>query len=291
MHAPVRAKPVTLFGRLWREPLVHFLLIGMLLFVLYGAFGRDSGDREIRIDDNVVAALTAQFQTTWQRPPTAGEMNALVDSYVHDEIFYREGVALGLDRDDPTIKRRVAQKFTTIAEESGPARPPTDSELQRWLSGHADHYADPALVTFDQIAFESAGSGASETAAVESARRALAAGADPQTLGNGRMQLPHFELYPIDLVQRDFGGDFAKAVLSVPAGRWEGPVPSGFGVHLVRVEKVVPGRLPKLDEVRTTVARDYEEDRRKRSADAAYQKLRKDYRIEYSGAWKPAQAQ
>ena len=282
MHAPVRDKRVNLIARLRREPLVHFLLIGLLLFVLYGALGRNSDDREIRIDDNVLAALTTQFQATMQRPPTASEMNALVESYVHDEIFYREGVALGLDRDDPTIKRRVSQKFATIAEESEPAKPPSDGELQRWLDEHAQRYIEPSLVTFDQVMFDF-GSGN-----IEFARKALAAGADPQTLGTGRMLLPHFELYPLDLVERDFGSDFAKALQSVPIRRWEGPIRSGYGMHLVRVGKVVPGRVPKLDEVRKAVARDYEEDRRRLSSAAAYRKLQQDYRVEYSGAWKPA---
>lgn len=282
MNAPVRDQPVKLIDRLRREPLIHFLLIGLLLFVLYGALGRGRDDREIRIDDNVLAALTTQFQTTWQRPPTASEMNALVDSYIRDEIFYREGVALGLDRDDPTIKRRVSQKFMTIAEESEPANPPSDAELGQWLKANAARYAEPSLVTFDHVMF------ASGAADVESARKALAAGADPQTLGTGRMLLPHFELYPLDLVERDFGGGFAKSLLSLPTGRWEGPIRSGYGLHLVRVEKVVPGQLPKLDEVRKSVSRDYEEDRRERSSAIAYRKLQQDYRVEYSGAWKPA---
>lgn len=288
MHAPVRVASATLRERIWREPLVHFLLIGALLFVLYGTFGSRNGDRDIRIDDNVVAALSGQFQATWQRPPTANEMKALVDSYVHDEIFYREGLTLGLDRDDTTIKRRVSQKFATIAEESQPASPPSDAQLQRWLNEHAQLYADPALVTFDQIAFESA-PGIAGTASVESARKALAAGADPQTLGNGHMLLPHYELYPLDLLQRDFGGNFAKALLSVRKGTWAGPIRSGYGSHLVRVDNVVPGKVPKLDDVRTAVARDFEQDRRTRSSDAAYGKLRKNYRVEYRGAWKPGQ--
>ena len=284
MHAP-RAEPVSLLGRLRREPLVHFLLIGLLLFVLYGALGSRSEDRDIRVDDNVVATLLAQFQRTWQRPPTDAEMRTLVDSYVREEIFYREGLALGLDRDDPTIKRRVSQKFATIAEESDFAKPPSDEDLQRWLDNHPDRYADPALVTFDQVRFEPGSSN------VEAVRKALAAGADPQTLGTGRMLLPHFELYPIDLVERDFGGGFAKALAGLRIGNWEGPIRSGYGLHLVRVEKISPGKLPKLDDVRMAVARDYEEDRRIRSAGAAYRKLRQNYRVEYSGAWKPAQGQ
>ena len=287
MHAPVRVERVTLLQRLIREPLVHFLLIGLLLFALYDAAGDSGGsNRDIRIDDHVAASLYAQFRNTWQRPPTPAEMNALVDSYVREQIFYREGVALKLDRDDPTITRRISQKFTTIAEESGAAGPATETELQRWLNRHADRYADPPLVTFDQIAFEQT-TKENEERALNGAREALAEGADPRTLGSDRMLLPHYELYPVDLVQRDFGSDFAKALMSVRRGAWEGPLASGYGQHLVRVEKVIPGRLPKLDEVRTAVARDYEEQRRRKSVDETYRKLLQHYRIEYSGTWKP----
>lgn len=272
--------------RLGRDPLTHFLLIGLLLFALYGAAG-GGGDRSaIRIDDNVVRALHAEFRNTWQREPSPEEMKALVGAYVRDEIFYREGVAMGLDRDDPTIKRRVSQKFATIAEESEAAATPSDADLARWLTQHAARYASPSLVTFDQIAFEAARYDV-DAADVRAARAALAAGADPKTLGGGRMLLPHFELYPIDLVQREFGPDFARALLSVRRGRWEGPVRSGYGLHLVRVEQVVPGQVPKLDEVRASVARDYELDRRARSLAAAYAKLGKKYKVEYPSAWTP----
>jgi hypothetical protein len=264
------------------------LLIGLLLFALYGLVVGGNADRGIRVDDNVASSLYAQFSKTWQRPPTADEMNALVESYVRDEIFYREGVELGLDRDDPTIKRRVAQKFSTIAEESEPGSVPTDAELDAWMKRHPDRYAKPALVTFDQIAFERSADG---LATLDSARKALAAGADPQTLGEGRLLLPHFELYPIDLVQRDFGPEFARAIEEIRPGRWEGPVQSGYGVHLVRVEKLVGGSAPKLADVRAAVSRDFEQDRRTRSLEAAYRNLRESYRVEYSGKWKPAQSQ
>lgn len=287
MHAP-RAEPVTLLGRIRREPLVHFLLIGLLLFVLYGALGGGRDDRVVLVNDNIVTTLNAQFQRTWHRPPTDAELKALVDSYIRDEIFYREGLALGLDRDDPTIKRRVSQKFATIAEESEAAKPPGEADLQRWLDEHAGRYAEPALITFDQIAFEPTSSSDSETDTIRTAREALAAGADPETLGQGRMLLPHFELYPIDVVQREFGEAFAKSLLSARAGSWEGPIRSGYGYHLVRVGKIIPGKSPTLDDVRAAVARDYEQDRRTRSAAAAYRELRQNYRVDYSGAWKPA---
>jgi parvulin-like peptidyl-prolyl isomerase len=105
------------------------------------------------------------------------------------------------------------------------------------------------------------------------------------------MLLPHFELYPVDLVQREFGPEFARAIAVVRPGEWQGPVKSGYGVHLVRVEKVVAGSAPKLSDVRATVARDYEQDRRTRSLDAAYRELRQGYRVEYSGKWTPTRPQ
>jgi parvulin-like peptidyl-prolyl isomerase len=105
------------------------------------------------------------------------------------------------------------------------------------------------------------------------------------------MLLPHFELYPLDLVERDFGPDFTRALPSLRRGVWEGPVKSGYGVHLVRVTGVVPGRAPKLADVRGAVSRDYEQNRRTRSLDAVYRKLRQDYRVEYTGSWKRAQSE
>ena len=259
----------------------------LISVVLYGAVRGGGGDRDIRIDDNVAASLYAQFNKTWQRPPTGQEMDALVDSYVRDEIFYREGVSLGLDKDDPTIKRRVAQKYSTIAEETDPGGAPGDAELQRWMLQHQARYAQPALVTFDQIAFAGTSDG---LAKLGRARQALASGADPATLGDDRMLLPHFDVYPLDLVERDFGPDFARALPGLRRGKWEGPVKSGFGVHLVRLTDLVPGRAPRLADVRGAVARDYEQDRWTRSLDAAYRRLRGSYRVEYSGKWKPAQS-
>lgn len=273
-----------MFLRLSREPLVHFLLIGLLLFALYAMLGGSGADRNIRVDDKVVVGLTAQFQATWQRPPTADELNALVESHIREEIFYREGIALGLDRDDPTIKRRVRQKFETVAEESGAAAPPTDAELDAWLRDHADRYADPALISFEQVTIDPARHGGSIDAALQLVRKALAAGAEPADISASRMLPSRFDLFPLDLVERDFGADFAKGLLGRRSGQWEGPVRSGYGIHLVRIEKLEPGRLPPLEEVRTAVARDFEADRRTNAADAYFRQIKDNYRIELTAA-------
>jgi hypothetical protein len=277
-------------ARLSREPLVHFLLLGLLLFLLYAVLGGSGGDRSIRVDDKVVAGLTAQFERTWQRPPNAAELNGLIESYVREEIFYQEGIALGLDRDDQMIKRRVRQKFETIAEESEAATPPTGAELNAWLRDHADRYADPALITFEQVMVEPSRHVGSIEAALQSARMALAEGAEPAEVSASRMLPSRFDLFPLDLVERDLGADFAKRLPSLRSGQWEGPVRSGYGIHLVRIEKLIPGRVPPLDNVRQAVARDFEAARRIKAADGYFRRIRDDYRIELTAALPATQA-
>lgn len=278
-------------GALAKEPLVHFFLIGMLLFAGYAVVGGPSDERSIRVDDQVVAALSKQFEATWQRPPTAVELRALVDSHVREEIFYREGIALGLDRDDPTIRRRVRQKFEVLAEENESAAPPTEAELGAWLTARPDRYAEPALITFEQILLDPAQHGNSTNAALQSARRKLAAGTAAADINASRMLPARFDLVPLDLIERDLGRDFARSLSGLRPGHWEGPVRSGFGIHLARVEKLIPGRVPPLDEVRKAVARDFEADRRTKAADATLRRLKDDYRIELTAALPAAGAE
>jgi hypothetical protein len=275
-----------MFKRLAREPLVHFLLLGLLLFLLYELVGGSGGDRTIRVDDKVVAALTAQFTRTWQRPPTPDELRGMVDSYVRDEIFYREGMAVGLDRDDPLIKRQVRQKFEILAEESEAFKPPTDELLLDWMKAHPERYAEPSVVTFDQVLIDPVGHGRGTEGMVKSVRARLAAGADPATVGDGRMLPPRIVYMPLDLVARDFGGDFAKDLGAAKVGGWEGPIKSGYGLHLVRVERRIPGRMPELSQVKAVVARDWEADRRSKAVDAYYRRLRSEYQVELAASAK-----
>lgn len=270
--------------RLSREPLVHFLLIGLLLFLLYAVLGDNGGDRSIRVDDKVVASLTAQFERTWQRPPSAVELEALVDFHIREEIFYREGIALGLDRDDPTIRRRIAQKFAVLAEESEDAAVPSDAQLNDWLRIHRSSYAEPTLISFQQLMLDLAGHGGSSDAAVKAARKALSKGVDPAEIGPSRMLPARFDLYPLDFVERDFGPDFARQLSQLPDGAWEGPLRSGYGFHLVKIHKREPGRVPPLEQVRQAVARDFEADRRAKAASAYYKRLQEEYWVELTAS-------
>jgi hypothetical protein len=149
-----------LFLRILREPLVHFLLIGLLLFGLYAIVApADVGDDRILVSRNGIADLKAGHQKLWGRPPTAAELDGLIANRVNDEILYREGLAMGLDKDDAVIKRRVRQKYELIAEEEDSVAP-TDADLAAYLKANPDRFRAPPIVGFTQVMLPEAASGA-----------------------------------------------------------------------------------------------------------------------------------
>ena len=270
-------------GRLsrWlREPVLHFALIGALLFVAYGRMnpGAASGER-IVVTRAIVEDLSRQHQARWMRAPSEPELASLVEAHVRDEILFREGVALGLDRDDPVIKRRVRQKFELMSEEQLAGVAPTDAELSDYMAQNAARFTWPARVSFEQIFFDGSRTAPEVERSVAAAKRALASGADPARLGQPTMLPRSTEDAPVDLVARDFGSAFAEQLVGVPQGEWVGPLASGLGAHLVRVSALAPAALPPLDEVRQQVAREWENARRERSRSESYRKLRERYDV------------
>lgn len=274
--------------RFLREPLLHFLLLGLALFVYYGRVAPDDdGKRRIVVTQAAVDLLATQFQGTWNRPPGPAELNGLVDSYVRDEILYREGVALGLDRDDAVIKRRVRQKLDVVFEESVAQRPATDADLQAYLDANPATFRRPAVVSFDQIYF---GSDTVTPLRLEQARADLARGTDPGMLGQATLLPSRQDAMPLDLIARDFGEKFAAEIARLPVGEWAGPVLSGFGTHLVRVAAIEPAQLPALADVREAVAREWENERRQQAHAAALATLRQQYEVEIQAALPPVKS-
>jgi hypothetical protein len=266
------------FRRVLREPLLHFLLLGLALFLYYGRVAPDDdGGKRIVVSQAQVDLLSTQFQATWSRPPTPDELNGLVESYIRDEILYREGRSLGLDQDDAVIKRRVRQKLDVMIEESIAQNSPTDADLQAYLDANPETFRKPPVVSFEQVYFGAEGDVDSKLAR---ARSALQQGADPATLGQPTLLPARQDRMPLDLVARDFGKEFADSVAGLTVGEWSQPVSSGFGMHLVRLNAVEPAQLPALDAVRDIVAREWENARRKRAQVSALAELRKQYEVE-----------
>mgnify|MGYP003498657830 FL=1 len=276
---------------LWREPLLHFLLIGLLLFLLYGKVAPSSDDgNRIVVSQAGIAALASQFQATWSRPPTTAELQGLVDNHVRDEILFREGTALGLLEDDPVIKRRVRQKLEVLVEEEGKSGTASDAELAAYLEKNADAFRVPPVLDFEQVLFDPSAHGEALDAAIATALAALEGGATAASQGRGSMLPSLVEKQPLDLVARDFGEDFAKALEGAPVGQWTGPVRSGFGLHLVRVNTRTPAYVPGLDEARKAVTREWENERRQAALADNYARLLGEYDVVIEAAGTEATA-
>lgn len=263
--------------RILREPLLHFLLLGALLFWLYGVLNRGALDvpGEIFVDRARVENIAAQFQRTWRRPPTTEELQGLIGALVREEVLYREGIALRLDRDDPVVRRRVAQKLTAMADAQSTADV-GEAELLAWLAAHQDDYRIEPRYDLRQVYFDPTRRGQRLDADVAAARAALARGFR-EAIGDATMLPDALEAAPASEVERVFGQDFSRAVAALPVGGWQGPIASGYGVHLVEIRSREPGRVPALAEVRVAVERDLLRARAEKSGEAFYQSLRKRY--------------
>jgi hypothetical protein len=262
------------------EPMLHFLLIGIALFAAYRWMAPgDSAGRRIVITQGVIDDLVTQHVAARGREPSSAELTHLIESYVHDEILYREGVKSGLDRDDIVVKRRVRQKIEVIVEEDAATRAPTDADLTAYLVANQARFVQPAVLTFEQVFLGQATSGPRVVQAVSLTREALRNGTDPEDLGTPTL-LPHrMTRTPADLVARDFGASFAAALERVPIGEWVGPIDSSFGAHYVRVSDRTPAVATELAAVRDHVVREWENDRRLRARTEAYARMRAGYEV------------
>jgi len=271
--------------RLLHEPLLHFLILGALLFSLYAWLhgGARKAD-EIVVTRGQLQSLQTQFERTRQRPPTAEEQRELIDGWVREEIFYREGLAMGLERDDPVVRRRVAQKLEFIGDGSTPA-PPTPVELQAWLDGHADRYLIEPRYTLTQVYFDVARHGDKLATDVARVRRLLDEGKAPD--GDPTLLPPTLDRTAASQVTRVFGQAFADGLKSLPLNAWQGPLRSTFGVHLVRLSAVEPARAATLDEARAEVERDLVQARASRLDAERYQRLRARYVVHIDAAPAP----
>ncbi len=261
--------------RLLREPLLHFLLLGALLFLAYGWLNRAglAAPDEIVVSRGQVEGLVMQFERVWQRGPTTEEREALIDSWVRDEVFYREALAMGLEQDDPVVRRRLSQKVQFILDTGSASGPPTEAELQAWLDTHADRYRVEATYALNQRYFDPA----RHDDAAAAAQRALASGRSPA--GDPTMLPAKLEGRASD-VERQFGADFEQALRTLPVGSWQGPVRSAFGLHLVELTARTESRAATLAEVRPEVARDLLEARAESAQEALYQDLRAKYAVQ-----------
>jgi hypothetical protein len=265
-----------------REPLLHFLLLGAGLFAAYGWLNQSGGaPNEIIVSHGQLESLRAQFERTWQRPPTEQELGGLVEGWVREEILYREGVALGFDRDDPVVRRRIAQKMEFLADGNA-SNPPSQIELDEWLEQHRADYRIDAVYSFRQVFFDPSRHDDRLEADLDVARKRLASGNIVE--GDSTLLPASLDRAPSSEVTRIFGAEFARALGELQGDGWQGPIRSGFGVHLVEVTALEAARDATLAEVRDAVERDLLHTRAKQANEAFYGKLRNGYVVRIGDA-------
>ncbi len=244
-----------------REPLVHFLLIGLGLFTIYGALnpsqGQGGSPNRVVLTEDDLQQLQIAFTAQWRRPPTAEEMAGLVNSRIREEIFYREALALGLDKEDTIVKRRMAQKMEFLAQDLSDLYEPTTEELRAWFEKNSRQFALPARATFRHVYFSPDRRGQSARADAIHTLKKLAGKSEDSTdaaaLADPFMFQDYYGDRTPEQLAKEFGPNFAQSLFQLKPGSWQGPIESGYGWHLVWVDSITPSRVPQFEEVEPDV--------------------------------------
>jgi len=272
-----------LIVRLLKEPLLQFLALGAMLFALYGLVGKRSADapEKIVVSASRIANLGDGFVRTWRRSPTGQELQGLIEDYVRDEVFYREGRAAGLDRDDVIIRRRVRQKMEFLAEDMSVPES-SDEQLVAYLASNPERFRTEDQITFRQVflsAARRANTIESDSKQVASVLARADAAVDATLLGDPFLLGEEFRGVSPNKVTSIFGEDFSKRIAAMETGRWQGPVSSGFGQHFVFISERVSGALPSLDAIRPALRREWANAHRLEAEQKLYASLRSRYEI------------
>jgi len=274
--------------RSWlREPLLHFLVVGLLLFLGYhvrhGDEGRGEPSRRIEITSDDLRQIQIAWLAQGRPALTAAELSGLVDDRVHEEILYREALGLGLDKDDTIVRRRLAQKLEFLFEDVAALREPTTEDLEAWYDEHPEHFRQPPRATFRHLYFspDRRGPHARDDA---SAVFGKASGKPidwprDEARSDAFMFPDYYGDDPFDSVAKLFGPGFADSLFRLTPGAWSAPIESGYGWHLVFIDSMTPARVPPLEEVESAVKSEWIEDQRSRMRDAAYAAMKARYEI------------
>lgn len=262
-----------------KEPLVHFLIGGLLIYALFAWRGEpvDPASRTIEISRSDRAQLSLGFERMMGRSPTDAELDNQVQRFVREEVLYREALRLGLDGNDGVVRRRLSQKMDLLAAAQAETAQPTDETLQEWYEAHPERFADTSRYTLDQT-FQS---DLDEAKAQIAALNAMAAGDDWNTLSEPISLPASLSQMPRKEVLDRFGEQFLAGIDALKPGElWQGPVRSGFGFHVVRLRAVEVGEVPPFEEVRSKVENDWRTATIAERKERGYAILREAYTVE-----------
>jgi len=269
-----------MMNKIFKEPLLHFLLLGMLLYMASVVFSNDNQQGEITVSEGKIKQLTTLYKKTWQRSPTQQELDEIVQEYILEQAAYIEGVNLGLDKNDIVITRRVRQKLDFIAEESQVRAKATDEVLTAYLNENEDKFKLESSLSFKQV-YLATKDHDDVTLAANSVLKSLqhSPSQDITQLGERYIFKAKYNQQNLTKLRSTFGAEFSQNLDSAELRTWFGPVKSSYGLHLVYIEEKTAGKLPVLSQIRSSVVREWEHDIRKESKEQYYHALLKRFDV------------
>jgi hypothetical protein len=273
-----------LIRKVFHEPLVHFLALGAALFMLFGlAGGRSEPEsQKVFVTSGKIDQMITIYSRTWQRPPNAEELEGLIEDEIREQVLYREAMAMGLDKDDTIVRRRLRQKFEFLMEDIEAVSVPTDRDLQDWIDKHPGKFSTEPKFSFLQVYLSVSRRG--EDASVEATNLLARLNntdekVNASDLGDATLLPFEFPLSSTDVIAQVFGSQFAQQLQGLEPGRWSGPLRSSYGLNLVYVRERTDAKLRSLGEVRDEARREWIRARQKELAGTVYLNLRKKYSI------------
>jgi hypothetical protein len=289
LHERLTSAPIRVRIRGWlREPLVHFLLIGAVLFILYylaTPAGPAAPGSRIELTEDDLKQIDIAWTAKWQRPPTPAERRDLVEAKIREEVLYREALAMGLDQDDVIIRRRLGQKLEFLMEDVSAIRDPSQAELESWFKRNAAQFSAPGRATFCHIYFSPDVRGQRAQADAARALASLKAGtscksSDATALGDRFPDYSYYADRSSEEVTNTFGTQFSNSLFRLKPGSWRGPIESGLGWHLVLIDALTPARIPAFGEVdRAQVQSAWLDSQREESKRKAFDAMRAKYEV------------
>ncbi|MEL6186407.1 MAG: peptidylprolyl isomerase [Myxococcota bacterium] len=264
---------VSVFRSVLREPLLQFLILGFVLFILDRARPRGDDPHRIEVSENVYRELADVFESTHGREPTAIDLQPAVDSWLTNEVLYREGRSLQLDRGDDMIRERVIQKMRVMVHGGVVVPKPAEGELEAWFEARRERYAQPDLLSFALVEF-----GNDKAAAEAKAAEVRRATAEGETLDAGGLRVIGFTRRPRSNVEAMFGADFTKALEKLASGEWT-TLESRRGWHMVRMDEVLRGQTADFSRAKSQALKDWHQDTLNRQAWEAIEDVRGKYDI------------
>lgn len=269
------------FRQVLSQPLLHFLLLGALIFAAYGLVAPgsetepDQAGEDIIVTQQQLDRLIEEYRATWQRAPGPEEITALIDGYVREEILVREALRLGLNQGDTVIRRRLAQKMDFLATSAARSQQPTEQDLAGFYAENQAYYHRPGRIAFEQVFLGPA----ADEELVEELLANLRAGANAEQLGKRTLLPFRMRLSDKGRIEGLFGEGAFEQLEVLPLNEWRGPVKSGYGVHLVRVTENQPSQVLAFDLVREDVVTDWTQKRAQDIRADALEAMRQRYRI------------